>query len=486
MSANTSSKTRSEGAAEAPRDSAVTAGSDWGTAAWFEPPHPRARPALLSLVRAMVRDGGDLLSLLPAQAYRMGIGPLGWSRRSTIVVNAPDLVRRVLIDERECFPKSDLMVNALDPLIGESMFVSEGETWRRQRRLMDPSLSQMRIDRAIPAMQACIDDAEQELSGRVARNESFSLDLAMSHLTADIICRTVFSTTLKTQTAHEVFEAFSIFERSVAQVNSLRLIFDPAWTKPRQRPEVLAACASIRKQLGDLLDTHLVDGSDFDDIAAAVVAARDESGQGFSRDELIDQLGVLFLAGHETSASALTWVFYLLAIRPDLVSRIRAEVQAVAGHGPIGLEHVKRLSFVRNVFRETVRLYPPITFLPRVAMESTRLGDYRVKRGALVIVSPWVMHRHEQYWREPHRFDPDRFSPEREYAIQPGTYLPFGLGPRVCSGAAFATVEATLMIARLVRKFDFHVVSTQPVRPAARLTTRPAQQIYCRVTRVGA
>ncbi len=115
MSANTSSKTRPEGAAEAPRDPAATAGSDLGTAAWFEPPHPRARPALLSLVRAMVRDGGDLLSLLPAQAYRMGIGPLGWSRRSTIVVNAPELVRRVLIDERECFPKSDLMVNALDP-----------------------------------------------------------------------------------------------------------------------------------------------------------------------------------------------------------------------------------------------------------------------------------------------------------------------------------------------------------------------------------
>jgi cytochrome P450 len=450
----------------------------------FEPPHPRARSALPSLVRAMVRDGGDLLSLLPAQAYRMGIGPLGWSRRSTIVVNSPDLVRRVLIDDRERFPKSDLMVNALDPLIGNSMFVSDGDTWLRQRRLMDPSLSQMRIDRAMPAMQASLDDAEQELSDRADRKESFSLDLAMSHLTADIICRTVFSTSLKTQTTHEVFEAFSIFERSVAQVNILRLIFDPAWTKPPQRPDVLTACTSIRNHLGELLDTHLVEGADFDDIAAAVVAARDECGQGFSRDELIDQLGVLFLAGHETSASALTWVFYLLAIRPELVQRIRTEVKAVVGDGPIGLEHVKRLSFVRNVFRETVRLYPPITFLPRVALESTRLGDYPVKRGALVIVSPWVMHRHTQYWRDPHRFDPDRFSPEREVGIQAGTYLPFGLGPRVCSGAAFATVEATLVIARLIRDFNFEVVSRGAVRPAARLTTRPAHQIVCRVTRV--
>ena len=453
---------------------------------FYEPPHPSGRSALVSLVRAMGRDRGDLLSLIPGAAYRMPIGPLGWSRRSTVVVNAPDLVRRVLIEERERFPKSDLMVNALDPLIGDSMFVSEGETWRRQRRMMDPSMSQMRIDRAFPAMQAGIDAATTELSDLAQRRAPFSLDLLMSHLTADIICRTVFSTSLFTATTHEVFDAFSLFERSVAQVNILRLIVDPAWTKPPQRPDVLNACSQIRRHLGDLLDTHLgANEGQFDDIATSVIAARDKAGVRFTRAELIDQLGVLFLAGHETSASALTWVFYILAMRPDLVRRIRDEVRNIAADGPIGLEHVKRLTFVRNVFRETVRLYPPITFLPRVATHATRLGDFPIKRGALVIVSPWVMHRHEKLWQEPHRFDPDRFAPDREASIQPGAYLPFGLGPRVCSGAAFATVEATLLIARLVRSFDFSVEPNQTVRPAARLTTRPAQQIRCRVMALG-
>jgi cytochrome P450 len=277
-----------------------------------------------------------------------------------------------------------------------------------------------------------------------------------------------------------VFDAFTFFERSVAQVEIRRLIMDRAWTKIPQTRAVLESCALIRRCLGELLDSHLEAGHAFDDIASAVVAARDGEGRAFTREELIDQLGVLFLAGHETSASALTWVFFLLASRPDHVRRLRQEVRAVCGEGPITFEHTKRLVFTRNVFRETLRLYPPITFLPRVANEATALGDYRIKRGALVMVAPWLLHRHRLYWQHPDRFDPDRF--EREAEMIPGAYIPFGIGPRICAGAAFATVEATLLIARLFRRFDFFVEDPQAVRPAARLTTRPARQVFVTVT----
>jgi cytochrome P450 len=164
-----------------------------------------------------------------------------------------------------------------------------------------------------------------------------------------------------------------------------------------------------------------------------------------------------------------------------MVARLRAEVAAVAGDGPIGFEHVRQLTFVRNVFRETLRLYPPITFLPRVANEATRIGGRRIRKGALVIVAPWLLHRHRRYWRDPDMFDPDRFSPGRESEITPGAYIPFGVGPRVCAGAAFAQVEAVLLIAQLFRRFDFRVEAPETVRPAARLTTRPAQQVMCRV-----
>lgn len=452
----------------------------------YAPPRPHSSAAVLALLRVALRGDGDLLSLLPASAYRVGVGPLGYSRRSILIVNQPDQVRRVLSDPEGIFPKSDLMVDALAPLIGDSIFVSSGETWRRQRRMIDPAFTMMRVNRAFPAMQEGAQACEEMLDSEAAGGTAFSLDLAMSHLTADIICRTVFSTGLETAAAHEVFDAFTVFEHSVAQVEIRRLIMDRAWTSVPQRGFVLEACQTIRKHLGDLLDTHLgPDGEHFDDIAAAVVAARDDLTQtAFTREELIDQLGVLFLAGHETSASALTWAFFLLAMQPALVKRMRAEIRSVAGeNGDITFEMTKQLPTIRNVFRETLRLYPPITFLPRVATEATTIGNRRVRRGALVMVAPWVLHRHARYWQNPHRFDPDRFLPEREGELTPGAYIPFGLGPRVCAGAAFAQAEAVLLIARLFRRFDFHVIKPQAVRPAARLTTRPAEQIMVRVSR---
>jgi cytochrome P450 len=157
-------------------------------------------------------------------------------------------------------------------------------------------------------------------------------------------------------------------------------------------------------------------------------------------------------------------------------------VDAVAGDGPIEFEHTRRLVYLRNVFKETLRLYPPITFLPRVANEATSLDGYRVRKGALVMVAPWVLHRHQGYWRNPHIFDPDRFTAEREAEMTTGAYIPFGIGPRVCAGAAFAQVEAVLLVARLFRRFDFHVAAPEAVRPAARLTTRPVAQVMVTVS----
>jgi cytochrome P450 len=448
----------------------------------FTPPYPQPRSPIVALLRAMLQGEGNLLGLLPAEAYRMPIGPLGYSRRSIVVVNEPRLVREVLLDPQGIFPKSDLMVNALEPLIGDSIFVSSGATWRRQRAMMDPALTLMRVNRAFPSMEAGAAEAEQQLDAAAASGTPVSIDLTMSHLTADIICRSVFSSNLQAKVAHDVFDAFTVFERSVAQVEIRRLIMDRAWTRIPQTQSVLESCALIRRCLGELLDSHLDAGQSFDDIASAVVAAQDGEGRAFTREELIDQLGVLFLAGHETSASALTWVFTILATQPALVRRLRAEVAEVAGEGPITFDHTKRLVFTRNIFRETLRLYPPITFLPRVANEATRIGDYKVKRGALIMVAPWVLHRHRLYWREPNAFDPDRFAPEREAEMTPGAYIPFGIGPRICAGAAFATVEAVLLIARLFRRFDFTLDDPAGVRPAARLTTRPTRQVMCRVT----
>ena len=449
----------------------------------YRPPAPVPRPPVRGLIRAMLSGERDLLSLLPDIAYTTGIGPLGKSRRGIVIVNDPAIVTQVLIDAEQVFPKNDLLVGALEAVVGTSMFVSSGETWRRQRRMIDPAFSHMRVSRAFDAMQAGVDAYEAVLDRRAACGEEFSLDAAMSEVTADIICRTIFSQSLASETAREVFASFGQFERSVANTEIVRLLFGKPFAKIPQKRKVIEACARIRRQIGDLLDPRLADhAAAVDDIVGAVIAARDtETGLAFTREELIDQIGVFFLAGHETTASVLTWVFFILSQNPQTAARLRDEVTEVAGDGEVRLEHTKQLGFVRNVFREAMRLYPPITFIPRVAQRDTELAGLRLKRGCMVMIAPWTIHRSANNWANPDRFDPDRFS--RETDTPTGSYIPFGLGPRICVGAAFATIESTLILARLVRRYDFVPLSPTTVRPVARLTTKPFAEIMCQVRR---
>ncbi|MCC6241503.1 MAG: cytochrome P450 [Gemmatimonadaceae bacterium] len=449
----------------------------------YRPPAPRPRAPVPSLLRVVWRGEKDLLSLLPDLAYETMLSPLGYSRRGILLINDPALVAEVMNDPQDQFPKNDLFVGALEGLVGNSMFVTSGDTWRRQRRMVDPAFSHMRINRAFDFMVGAVDDYETRLDALAAGNESFSLDAAMSHLTADVITRTIFSTPLASSTSRDVFEDFSAFERRVASIDVRRLLMEKAWAPIPQPDDVTRACQRIRHHLGEMLATRLATPG-LDDIAGAVIEARDlDTGNGFTHDEIIDQLGVFFLAGHETTASSLTWAFFLLSQQPAVVERMRAEVQAVCGDGPVLLEHTKRLTYVRNMFRETLRLYPPITFIPRVALRDTTIGGRAVKRGTMLMIAPWAMHRHKKLWKAPDRFDPDRFLPEREHEMTPGAYMPFGLGPRVCVGAAFATIETALILARLVRRFDFVVDDAASVRPFARLTTRPAVEIQARVRR---
>lgn len=446
----------------------------------WRPPAPTPRAPVPSLLRLMWRREKDLLSLLPDVAYRDMVTPLGYTRRGILLVNDPQWVNRILSDH-DTFPKNDLFVEALEDLVGNSMFVTSGDTWRRQRKMVDPAFSHMRINRAFEFMVAAVDAYEARLAQQAAAGDVFSLDAAMSHLTADVITRTIFSVPLDEGPSQTVFDNFMRFERQVGSIDLKRLLWDKPWSPHEQPPAVRAACANIREQLGRMLDARL-EHPEYDDIAGAVLDARDtDTGKPFTREELIDQLGVFFLAGHETTASSLTWAFFILSQRPDVVARIRAEVAEVAGDGPVLLEHTKRLPYIRNFFREVLRLYPPITFLPRVAAKDTEIAGRRVPRGTMLMIAPWSMHRHVKLWKDPELFDPDRFLPEREAQQVPGSYLPFGAGPRVCVGAAFATIETALILARLTRRFDFSALDAASVRPYARLTTRPATEIRVRV-----
>ena len=448
----------------------------------FYPPCPEPLSPLKGLLRSIASGEGDLLSLLPKEAYEVDIGKLGYSRRSIVIVNKPEYTRHIMTEAIPLFPKNDLMKGALSPLVGDSIFVSDGPAWERQRRMVEPAFSFFKLGVAFEAMQVAVQAFQKTLQQRAENNEVFSLDFSMSHLTADIICRTVFSTSLESDIALDVFESFATFERKCSNVKLTQLIFGKPWSDIKQSQEVSAACERIRQQLGVLLERCLAAAEQREDLAHSVLEARDPlNGEGFSTEEIIDQLGVFFLAGHETTASVLTWAFFIIASEPMVAERMREEIHAVAGDGPITFENIKQLTFTRNVFKETLRLYPPLTFIPRVASENCEIDGFRIKRGAMVMIAPWTIHRHRHYWEQPDVFDPDRFSAERESDIIRGSYIPFGQGPRVCAGASFAQIESALILASIVRGFDFELIDPEKVFPIARLTTRPRHEIQCRV-----
>ncbi len=456
-----------------------------GSKVLYRPPAPVPTTPVRALVQGIFSNQRDLLSLMPEEAYRTMLSEVGHTRRKIVLVNDPALVRQLMAGKADSFPKNDLMVGALQPLVGEGIFVSSGETWRRQRRMIEPAFSHMQVNRAFRGMGAAIADFERRLDGLADGDEAVCLETAMSHLTADIICRTIFSVSLESRAAREIFDAFVRFQESVANVQILRLWLGRPWAAVKQPRSVLRASRLIRRHIGSFINARL-DAADrpLNDIAGDVIAARDpETGEGFSREELIDQIGVFFLAGHETTAGALAWAFFILSQRQEAVARMRAEIESVCGEGPIGFEATKKLGFVRNVFRETLRLYPPLAFIPRVALEPGRIGHLEVPRGAMIMISPWIMHRHRALWRNPDHFDPDRFVPEREKEWTQSAYLPFGAGQRLCVGAAFATVESTLILARLIRRYEVEALDPKAVRPVTRLSTRSARGIRVRFRR---
>ena len=449
----------------------------------YRPPAPVPKAPLPSLLRVLREGEENLLSLVPKAAYSKSVTPLGYSRRSIILINDPAAIREVMTDPLRVFPKNDLFVGALAPLVGDSIFTSHGDRWLRQRQLIDPAFSQMRLNQAFVEMRAALEDYREKLRRAAADKQTLSLDMFMSQLTADVICRTLFSEPLETERSKAVFDDFAIFERSVASVSLWQLIFGKPWDDVKQPQAVLDACERIRGHIRDLLAPRFAGGGAVrNDIVQAVIDARDEtSGEGFSREELIDQLGVFFLAGHETTASGLTWSFFLLSQQPETQARLRQEVENVVGDDAVDFEAVKKLRFVRSLFRETLRLYPPITFIPRVASEKTHIAGRTIKRGAMVMISPWATHRNELLWRDADRFDPDRFLDEKAAENRAENFLSFGLGPRVCVGAGFALIEASLILAELGREFAFEPLDAGSVRPVARLTTRPAREVLCRV-----
>lgn len=444
------------------------------------PPKPTPRPDKVSLLRYLRLFRSDILSAQPARLYHAWMAEFRTPFFRSYMCNDPALLDLVLKTRPDDFPKSNRIREGLAPLLGNSVFVTNGEVWKRQRRIIDPAFEGGRLRDTFPAIWAAGEAAVARMAPGVMEIEEET-----SHAAADVIFRTLFSIPIEHEIATQVFHEFRAYQRSQPILNLAAFLPLPAWVPRLHRSSTLQAAKTIRQLITHLTKARqaaITAGTAPDDLATKIMLTADpQTGERFDTEEMVDQVAIFFLAGHETSASALAWALYLLATHPEAQDRIALEAETLPDTPDFAA--LSRLKFTRDVFRETLRLYPPVPMMVRENTQSETLRGRKLRPGAQIVLSPWHLHRHERLWQNPDGFDPDRWTSEDTKASARDAYMPFSTGPRVCTGAGFAMVEGTLLLAQMVRRYRFEAIPGDVPVPVAHLTVRARNGIRLRLSR---
>ncbi|MEL7463971.1 MAG: cytochrome P450 [Pseudomonadota bacterium] len=448
----------------------------------FTPPKPPSRPEGVSIWTRWKLARGNLFEALKGTLYRAWMAEVKTPVRNAYLANQPSLVKTALIDRPDDFPKAEVIRRTLYDLLGDSVFVTNGEVWKRQRRMIDPAFEGGRLRDVFPAMEAAAESCVARLAP-LADGREVEMEFEASHAAADVIFRTLFTVPIEESAAQDVFRAFRRYQRAAPVLSMMDLVGAPAWIPRPGRAIAREEGAKIRALLLSFVERRAAEieaGTAPDDLATKIMLTRDPvDGRRFSPNEMLDQVAIFFLAGHETSASALAWGLYLLANDPAAQDRVRSEVRAA---GPLDMSSIRKLKFTRDVFRETLRLYPPVPMMVRETAQPERFRERDIAKGSMFILSPWHVQRHERLWPDPDVFDPDRWSDEAQKEAQRDAYLPFSSGPRVCTGAGFAMLEGVLLLAALVGAYAFAPGPAAP-KPTTQLTVRSENGISLRISR---
>lgn len=443
------------------------------------PPKPPSRQGKSSVWRFLRDFRRDILSAQSDRLYRAWMAEFRGPFIHSFVCNDPELVDLILRKRPMDFPKSSRMAAGLEPLLGNSVFISNGEVWRRQRRIIDPAFEGGRLRETFPAIWQAAMAGVARLAP-LADGGEIDLEPQTSHIAADVIFRTLFSLPIEDQTAARVFAAFGEHQDAQPMVNLGALLPLPRWLRLHSR-QTRHTAKRIRELIRTLLADRrkaLAEGRAPDDLASKIMSTPDpQTGMTFSDTELVDEVATFFLAGHETSASALAWALYLLATSPEWQKRVAREAQAELSPE---FACIRRLAVSRAVFREAMRLYPPVAMTVRQCAHAETLRDRPAPEGAQLVLSPWHLHRHQRLWDNPDSFDPSRWDTESGKASANAAYIPFSAGPRACPGAGFAMIEGPLILAAIIKTYQIEPGDNAP-QPIMRLTLRSRNGIRLRL-----
>ena len=432
------------------------------------PPRFQGRLPLLRFLRT-VRDSS--VATYGEHAFEREVFERRILWRRYLVVNAPAGVQRVLLDNADNYVKSRIAKRLLEPGLGRGLLTSDGEDWRRQRRIMAPAFDHRSLLAYAP-MMAEATAAVLERWDRLPRGATVDAAAEMMRLTLAIIARAMFSTDAESVSA-VVEQAVGRYQVEV-RPNLLDLLGVPdRWQRRRSRGwhEIFGEFDRVIERL---IRRESAGEAQPKDLLARLIAARDsETGLGMSPQEVRDQVVTIFMAGHETTAQALAWTWYLLSQHPREEAKMHAELARVLGGRTPRHEDLTSLRYTRMVFEEAMRLYPPAHTISRQALAEDEVAGRRVRKGATVFIVPWLLHRHRLLWERPDVFEPERFAPERAAGRHRFAYIPFGGGPRICIGAAFAMTEALIILAMIAQRYRLRLVPGHPVEPVGLITLRP-------------
>jgi len=434
---------------------------------------PPKKPLSLLKMMEVSRDNG--MAAIPEAAYDQPVYELKSIFGSLYIVSDPAGVKRVLLDNVANYPKGKHDSRFLAAAFGDGLLTSDGDKWRRHRRIMAPSFDHRSIVAYAPAM---VETTDRFIAKWNNLPDDAVVDIAaeMTALTLQLISRTMFSSD-----SDEMAELVGkTLAKGMGEMDFGLLDILPGigpWRINRKLDYLRAIFSALDASIHKLIDQRANRPEDDapKDLLARLVAARDiEGGAGMTVEEIRDEVVIIFIAGHETTAGAMTFVWYLLSKHPGVEEKLHRELDAALGGRAPTYDDLENLPYARQVIQETMRLYPSAPGLSgRKAVAEDMIGETRIPKGGDVMIAPWVVHRHRALWRDPERFDPERFSAENSAGRDRFAYMPFGGGPRICIGAALAMTEAQLILATIAQRYRPRFVEDQPLTLKARITIRP-------------
>jgi cytochrome P450 len=446
------------------------------------PFHPKPHNSKAGLITTFLLKRRSWLDGLYAKSYKMRAGRVKMPGFDLFVVNDPKEVRKIMVDNVKEFPKSDMLHELLKPLLGVSIFTTNGEVWKKQRELLRPSFEMTRISKVFDLMSNAAADMMERFR-KYPNGSIVEVDEHMTFVTADVIFRTIMSSKLDEIKGKEILHAFVTFQEETARTAIRKFFCLPDWlSNILGENKRMKAGAVIRKSLSDIIkpryDSYKSDN--YSDILASLLHTVDaSSGERFSFEEILDQVSMLFLAGHETTASSLTWTLYCLSLDQQAQQKAYEEIISINKDGKFSISDIKEMKYLTNVFKEALRLYPPVGFFARQSKGEAKIRDKVLQKGAGVVVAPWLIHRHDDFWEAPHEFRPDRHNE----SIPKEKYMPFGLGERICIGQGFAMQEAIIILANILREFKLELKDGFVPDVVGRLTVRSANGMMIKMSK---